>query len=49
MYAHYFATKNEKHLIISETNRPVGKKIIVKSKPEARKIAKEMNIKPWNF
>lgn len=49
MYAHYFASKTRKYIVISETNRPVGKEIDVASKPDAKKLSKKMNLKPWNF
>jgi ribosomal protein S3 len=49
MYAHYFTGKGQKFVIISETARPVGIRILVSGKVEARKIAKDRNAKPWNF
>lgn len=49
MYAHYYATKFQKILILSETVRPTGQAISVKNKAEARKIAKENNATCWNF
>lgn len=49
MFAHYVATKNEKFVIIAETNRPIGQKIVVAGKVEARKVALQNNAKPWNF
>lgn len=49
MYAHYFASKTRKYIVISETNRPVGKEIDVVSKHDAKKLSKKMNLKPWNF
>ena len=49
MFAHYFTTKTQKFVIISETMKPVGIRILVSGKTEARKIAKDRNAKPWNF
>ena len=49
MFAHYFASKKTKFVIISETNRPVGERIPVSGLKEARQIAKEHNAQPWNF
>jgi len=47
MYAHYF---NNKTLIITDSNRPVGGKVYnVSGLREARKIAKQHNATPWNF
>ena len=49
MFAHYFKQGKQAWIIISETNRPIGTKIFVSGKPEAKKIAKENNAKAWNF
>lgn len=49
MFAHYFASKKTAFVIISETSRPVGEKIAVSGKVEARKIAAQFNAKCWNF
>ena len=49
MKSHYFASKQEKYIIVSEGARPVGQKVIVKGKAEARKISAEHGYTPWNF
>ena len=49
MTAHYFASKGSKFVIISTNVEPVGKKIVVAGKAEARKVAKQHNATPWNF
>ncbi|ALH23562.1 hypothetical protein AVV50_gp39 [Pseudomonas phage PaMx42] len=49
MFAHYFASKKTKFVVISETNRPEGQRIAVSGKAEARRVAKERNAQPWNF
>ena len=49
MFAHYFTGKGKKFVIISATMQPIGTKIEVTGKAEAKKIAKEQNAKPWNF
>ena len=49
MFAHYFIGKGQKFVIISATMQPIGTKIPVGGKVEAKKIAKEQNAKPWNF
>ena len=49
MHAHYFASKKTQYVIISESVRPVGEKIAVSGKVEARRIAKEHNATPYNF
>lgn len=49
MFAHYFIGKGQKFVVISATMQPVGTKIHVTGKAEAKKIAKEHNAKPWNF
>lgn len=49
MKAHYFASKTNKYVIISEGPRPIGERINVKGKAEARKIAAAKNAEPWNF
>ena len=36
MFAHYFASKKTKFVVISETNRPEGQRIAVSGKAEAR-------------
>jgi hypothetical protein len=48
-YAHYFASKNTKYVVISQDTSPVGFKIAVKGKAEARQVAKDQNATPWNF
>lgn len=47
--AHYSASKALKTVTISNTTRPIGDKHVVSGKAEARKLAKELNAKPWNF
>lgn len=42
MFAHYFASKKTKFVVISDGPTPNGK-------VEARKIAKEHDAQPWNF
>lgn len=49
MFAHYFSTKAQKFIIISDSSQPVGKRIQVSGKAEARKVAAANNAKPWNF
>tara|TARA_R110000851_G_scaffold187318_1_gene337096 strand:- start:8949 stop:9101 length:153 start_codon:yes stop_codon:yes gene_type:complete len=50
MYAHYFASKKTKHVLITLTNRPTGgERIEVKGKAEARKVAAQHGAKAWNF
>jgi diaminopimelate decarboxylase len=49
MFAHYYASKKTKFVIISESARPAGKQITVSSKAEARKVAKQHNAQAWNF
>lgn len=47
--AHYFASRAVKVLVISEGPQPVGERIPVSGKLEARKIAAERGARPWNF
>lgn len=49
MYANYCATKKVKFVIISTTMRPVGEKIPVSGKVEARRVAAERGAICWNF
>jgi hypothetical protein len=49
MFAHYFASKKTKFVVISETDRPEGQRIAVSGKAEARMVVKERNAQPWNF
>lgn len=49
MFAHYFSTKVQKFVIISDSFQPVGERIQVSGKAEARKVAAANNAKPWNF
>jgi hypothetical protein len=49
MFCHYFSSKKSTYIIISETNRPIGKKMVVSGKIEAKKLAKALNLKQWNF
>ena len=48
-YAHYFAGRGRRTLIISQGLAPTGEEIPVSGKAEARRIAKERGAKPWNF
>ena len=49
MKAHYFASKTDKYLIISEGFQPIGVKHKVSGKAEARKLAKQHGAEPHNF
>lgn len=51
MYAHYYATKKTKILLITPNNTltVILKKFEVKGKAEARKKAKELKATIWNF
>jgi hypothetical protein len=51
MYAHYYATKKTKILLITPDEKAslILKKFEVKGKVAARKKAKELNATPWNF
>jgi nitrous oxide reductase accessory protein NosL len=49
MTAHYFASRKIKFVVISDTVRPIGEKIAVSGKAEARRIAAERGAKCWNF
>ena len=49
MKAHYFATKNVKYVVLSEGPRPVGERIKVSGKADARALAKARNATPYNF
>lgn len=51
MYAHYFARKQEKFVIIARSGRLQDqvKTIPVSGKREAKKVARENNAVPWNF
>ncbi len=49
MYAHYFKSGSRHELVISETNRPIGKTLILGSKKEVKQYVKDNNLKPWNF
>ena len=46
---HYFASKKTHYVIVSTDTRPVGEKIIVTGKKEARKLAKKLRLQAWNF
>lgn len=48
-YAHYVSSRSGNVVIISYTERPVGKEIAVSGRREARKIAAEFGAEPWNF
>ena len=48
-YAHYFKAGVTKYMIISDTVKPIGKKVAVVSKANARSLAKMVGAKPWNF
>jgi ribosomal protein L7Ae-like RNA K-turn-binding protein len=47
--AHYFATRANKLVIISNDTRPQGITVKVNSKKEAKEVAKQHNATPWNF
>lgn len=51
MYAHYYATKANKILLISKDVQGIViiKKFTVSGKIEARKIASANNAQAWNF
>lgn len=49
MTAHYFASKKVKFVVISETLSPIGKRIFVSGKTEARRVANEHGAEPYNF
>ena len=49
MYAHYFRTGKEHHLIISKSIKPIGATYILPSMKRVRAKAKELNAKPYNF
>lgn len=51
MFAHYFATKATKYILVTATNRPVNAQaqVPVTGKVHARKVAKQMGVKAWNF
>ena len=50
MFAHFYnAPKKTFVLIISATVAPVGTEYPVANKREARKLAKELGAKCWNF
>ena len=50
MYVHYFQTKARgAWIVVSNSPKPIGQTIAVAGKAEARKIAKQHNLTPWNF
>lgn len=49
MKAHYFKSKTEQYVILSEGFAPVGKKVSVRNKREARALATLANAEPHNF
>ncbi len=53
MYAHYFASKTRKYLVITKTPACTHEdrlmEIEVEGKADARKRAAFYNAKPWNF
>lgn len=50
MFTHYYASKAQKIVIITDTpSIQGGKSFKVAGKAEAKKVAKEHNAKPWNF
>ena len=52
MYAHYFATKTIKFVLITHTVHPYSNgavRVEVKGKAEAREVAKRNNAQCWNF
>jgi ribosomal protein S3 len=51
-YAHYFATRTRRELVISDTPSLAGNAgvtVTVSGKAEARRIAREHGAQPWNF
>ena len=48
-FVHYYASKKQKFIIVSQDARPVGEKITVSGKREARKIVQKLNAEAWNF
>lgn len=52
MYAHYFATKAVKYVMITKTMQPYSDgaiRVIVKGKADARNVAAKYNAECWNF
>ena len=53
MFAHYFATRTVKYVLITNNYSLAAstqqRKITVSGKAEARKIAAANSAKPWNF
>lgn len=48
-YAHYFASKARKFVVISRDASPVGAEVTVTGKADARACAARHNAKPYNF
>lgn len=52
-YIHYYASKSQKYVFFSMAPRFTPdeslNKINVSGKAEAKRIAKENNLQPWNF
>lgn len=46
---HYFKSGKKAYVIISATCQPIGQKIEVSGKKEAKELAKTLGLKPWNF
>jgi len=49
LYAHYFKTKQQHIVIISDSMKPVGQQHIVQGKKEAKLLALKLNAKRWNY
>lgn len=47
--AHYFAGSGSKFLVIGIDGRMTDERYAVSGKAEARKLAKELSAKAWNF
>ena len=47
--AYYFKSKSVQYVVISESMAPIGQKIAVTGKRDARLIAAKHNAQPWNF
>lgn len=47
--AHYYASRGTKFLVIGVDGRVTGERYEVSGKSEARKLAKELSAKAWNF
>lgn len=47
--AHYFKSKSVQYVVISESMAPIGERIAVTGKRDARLVAAKHNAQPWNF